>query len=211
MLLTENPQLNLKINNLDITFKFNFNTIQNLYYGLKDEIICKRLKIEPITPLQLLERFDKEFENGYFILLIHSSMNGDISLDEIIESIKYLDINMKKDILYIMQTVMIQSLVYVDKFQESKDNSYDDKKEEKLDAYDVFEDWFNYFYVMAIDKLKISFDDFLKSTAAQIKERVNRINIDFKNNFGVYNTNRADNKENTVEEVSDIRDFFNMI
>ncbi|MDU4326356.1 MAG: hypothetical protein E7I48_13400 [Clostridium celatum] len=211
MLLTENPKLNLKVNGLDITFKFDFNTIQNLYYGLKDEIICKRLKIEPITPLQLLERFDKEFENGYFILLIHSSMNGDISLDEIIESIKYLDINMKKDILYIMQTVMIQSLVYVDKFQESKDNSYDDKKEEKLDAYDVFEDWFNYFYVMAIDKLKISFDDFLKSTAAQIKERVNRINIDFKNNFGVYNTNRADNKENTVEEVSDIRDFFNMI
>lgn len=211
MLLTENPKLNLKVNGLDITFKFDFNTIQNLYYGLKDEIICKRLKIEPITPLQLLERFDKEFENGYFILLIHSSMNGDISLDEIIESIKYLDINMKKDILYIMQTVMIQSLVYVDKFQESKDNSYDDKKEEKLDAYDVFEDWFNYFYVMAIDKLKISFDDFLKSTAAQIKERVNRINIDFKNNFGVYNTNRADNKENSVEEVSDIRDFFNMI
>ena len=36
MLLTENPQLNLKINNLDITFKFNFNTIQNLYNGLKD-------------------------------------------------------------------------------------------------------------------------------------------------------------------------------
>ena len=137
-------------------------------------------------------------------------MNGNISLDEIIESIKHLDINMKKDILYIMQTVMIQSLVYVDKFQERKDNS-DDKKEEKLDAYDVFEDWFNYFYVMAIDKLKISFDDFLKSTAAQIKERVNRINIDFKNNFGIYNTNIADNKENSVEEVSDIRDFFNMI
>lgn len=210
MLLTENPKLNLKVNGLDITFKFDFNTIQNLYYGLKDEIICKRLKIEPITPLQLLEKVDKEFENGYFILLIHSSMNGNISLDEIIESIKHLDINMKKDILYIMQTVMIQSLVYVDKFQERKDNS-DDKKEEKLDAYDVFEDWFNYFYVMAIDKLKISFDDFLKSTAAQIKERVNRINIDFKNNFGIYNTNIADNKENSVEEVSDIRDFFNMI
>lgn len=210
MLLTENPKLNLKVNGLDITFKFDFNTIQNLYYGLKDEVICKRLKIEPITPLQLLEKVDKEFENGYFILLIHSSMNGNISLDEIIESIKHLDINMKKDILYIMQTVMIQSLVYVDKFQERKDNS-DDKKEEKLDAYDVFEDWFNYFYVMAIDKLKISFDDFLKSTAAQIKERVNRINIDFKNNFGIYNTNIADNKENSVEEVSDIRDFFNMI
>lgn len=210
MLLTENPKLNLKVNGLDITFKFDFNTIQNLYYGLKDEVICKRLKIEPITPLQLLEKVDKEFENGYFILLIHSSMNGNISLDEIIESIKHLDINMKKDILYIMQAVMIQSLVYVDKFQERKDN-YDDKKEEKLDAYDVFEDWFNYFYVMAIDKLKISFDDFLKSTAAQIKERVNRINIDFKNNFGIYNTNIADNKENSIEEVSDIRDFFNMI
>ncbi|WP_195989806.1 hypothetical protein [Clostridium sp. D53t1_180928_C8] len=210
MLLTENPKLNLKVNGLDITFKFDFNTIQNLYYGLKDEVICKRLKIEPITPLQLLEKVDKEFENGYFILLIHSSMNGNISLDEIIESIKHLDINMKKDILYIMQAVMIQSLVYVDKFQERKDNS-DDKKEEKLDAYDVFEDWFNYFYVMAIDKLKISFDDFLKSTAAQIKERVNRINIDFKNNFGIYNTNIADNKENSIEEVSDIRDFFNMI
>ena len=67
MLLTENPKLNLKVNGLDITFKFDFNTIQNLYYGLKDEVICKRLKIEPITPLQLLEKVDKEFENGYFI------------------------------------------------------------------------------------------------------------------------------------------------
>lgn len=211
MLLTENPQLNLKINNLDITFKFNFNTIQNLYYGLKDEVICKKLKIESITPLQLLEKLDKEFEDGYFILLIHSSMDGNISLDEIIENIKYLDINMKKDILYIMQTVMVQSLVYIDKFEKSKDKSNKDKKEEKLDAYDIFEDWFNYFYVMAIDKLKISLDEFLNSTAAQIKERVNRINIDFRNNFGVYNTNIVDNKEETVEEVNDIRDFFNMI
>ena len=42
MLLTENPKLNLKINDLDITFKFNFNTIHNLYYGLKDKIICKK-------------------------------------------------------------------------------------------------------------------------------------------------------------------------
>ena len=63
---------------------------------------------------------------------------------------------------------------------------------------------------MAIDKLKISLDEFLNSTAAQIKERVNRINIDFRNNFGVYNTNIVDDKEETVEEVNDIRDFFNM-
>lgn len=210
MLLTESPKLNLKINDLDIIFKFNFNTIQNLYYGLKDKIICKKLKIKSITPLQLLEQLDKEFEDGYLVLLIHSSMDGNISLDKIIENISDLDVITKKDVLYIMKTVMIQSLVYIDKFEKKAKSSKKGGKNESLDAYDIFEDWFNYFYVMAIDKLKISLDEFLLSTAAQIKERINRVNIDLRINSGVYNTNIVE-KEDTVEEVNDIRDFFNMI
>lgn len=210
MLLTENPKLNLKINDLDITFKFNFNTIQNLYYGLKDKIICKKLKIKSITPLQLLEQLDKEFKDGYLVLLIHSSMDGNISLDKIIENVSDLDVITKKDVLYIMKTVMVQSLVYIDKFEKKAESSKKEEKNESLDAYDIFEDWFNYFYVMAIDKLKISFDEFLISTAAQIKERINRVNIDLRINLGVYSSNIVE-KEDTVEEVNDIRDFFNMI
>lgn len=210
MLLTENPKLNLKINDLDITFKFNFNTIHNLYYGLKDKIICKKLKIKSITPLQLLEQLDKEFEDGYLVLLIHSSMDGNISLDKIIENVSDLDIITKKHILYIMKTVIVQSLVYIDKFEKEAESSKKEEKNEFLDAYDIFEDWFNYFYVMAIDKLKISFDEFLISTAAQIKERINRVNTDLRINLGVYSSNIVE-KEDTVEEVNDIRDFFNMI
>lgn len=210
MLLTENPKLNLKINDLDITFKFNFNTIQNLYYGLKDKIICKKLKIKSITPLQLLEQLDKEFEDGYLVLLIHSSMDGNISLDKIIENVSDLDVITKKDVLYIMKTVIVQSLVYIDKFENKAESSKKEEKNESLDAYDIFEDWFNYFYVMAIDKLKISFDEFLVSTAAQIKERINRVNTDLRINLGVYTSNIVE-KEDTVEEVNDIRDFFNMI
>lgn len=210
MLLTENPKLNLKINDLDITFKFNFNTIQNLYYGLKDKIICKKLKIKSITPLQLLEQLDKEFEDGYLVLLIHSSMDGNISLDKIIENLSDLDVITKKDVLYIMKTVIVQSLVYIDKFENKAESSKKEEKNESLDAYDIFEDWFNYFYVMAIDKLKISFDEFLVSTAAQIKERINRVNTDLRINLGVYTSNIVE-KEDTVEEVNDIRDFFNMI
>ena len=210
MLLTENPKLNLKINDLDITFKFNFNTIHNLYYGLKDKIICKKLKIKSITPLQLLEQLDKEFEDGYLVLLIHSSMDGNISLDKIIENVSDLDIITKKHILYIMKTVIVQSLVYIDKFEKKAESSKKEEKNEFLDAYDIFEDWFNYFYVMAIDKLKISFDEFLISTAAQIKERINRVNTDLRINLGVYSSNIVE-KEDTVEEVNDIRDFFNMI
>ena len=210
MLLTENPKLNLKINDLDITFKFNFNTIHNLYYGLKDKIICKKLKIKSITPLQLLDQLDKEFEDGYLVLLIHSSMDGNISLDKIIENVSDLDVITKKDVLYIMKTVIVQSLVYIDKFEKKAESSKKEEKNESLDAYDIFEDWFNYFYVMAIDKLKISFDEFLISTAAQIKERINRVNIDLRINLGVYSSNIVE-KEDTVEEVNDIRDFFNMI
>lgn len=210
MLLTENPKLNLKINDLDITFKFNFNTIHNLYYGLKDKIICKKLKIKSITPLQLLEQLDKEFEDGYLVLLIHSSMDGNISLDKIIENVSDLDVITKKDVLYIMKTVIVQSLVYIDKFEKKAESSKKEGKNEFLDAYDIFEDWFNYFYVMAIDKLKISFDEFLISTAAQIKERINRVNTDLRINLGVYSSNIVE-KEDTVEEVNDIRDFFNMI
>ena len=210
MLLTENPKLNLKINDLDITFKFNFNTIHNLYYGLKDKIICKKLKIKSITPLQLLDQLDKEFEDGYLVLLIHSSMDGNISLDKIIENVSDLDIITKKHILYIMKTVIVQSLVYIDKFEKKAESSKKEEKNESLDAYDIFEDWFNYFYVMAIDKLKISFDEFLISTAAQIKERINRVNTDLRINLGVYSSNIVE-KEDTVEEVNDIRDFFNMI
>lgn len=210
MLLTENPKLNLKINDLDITFKFNFNTIHNLYYGLKDKIICKKLKIKSITPLQLLDQLDKEFEDGYLVLLIHSSMDGNISLDKIIENVSDLDVITKKDVLYIMKTVIVQSLVYIDKFEKKAESSKKEEKNESLDAYDIFEDWFNYFYVMAIDKLKISFDEFLVSTAAQIKERINRVNTDLRINLGVYSSNIVE-KEDTVEEVNDIRDFFNMI
>lgn len=210
MLLTENPKLNFKINDLDITFKFNFNTIQNLYYGLKDKIICKKLKIKSITPLQLLEQLDKEFEDGYLVLLLHSAMDGNISLDKIIENVSDLDVITKKDILYIMKTIMVQSLVYIDKFEKKLENSKKEEKNDSLDAYDIFEDWFNYFYVMAIDKLKISFDEFLNSTAAQIKERIHRVNIDLRINLGVYSPNIVE-KEDTVEEVNDIRDFFNMI
>lgn len=210
MLLTENPKLNFKINDLDITFKFNFNTIQNLYYGLKDKIICKKLKIKSITPLQLLEQLDKEFEDGYLILLLHSAMDGNISLDKIIENVSDLDVITKKDILYIMKTIMVQSLVYIDKFEKKSENSEKEEKNDSLDAYYIFEDWFNYFYVMAIDKLKISFDEFLNSTAAQIKERIHRVNIDLRINLGVYSPNIVE-KEDTVEEVNDIRDFFNMI
>ena len=210
MLLTENPKLNLNINDLDITFKFNFNTIHNLYYGLKDKIICKKLKIKSITPLQLLEQLDKEFEDGYLVLLIHSSMDGNISLDKIIENVSDLDIITKKHILYIMKTVIVQSLVYIDKFEKEAESSKKEEKNEFLDAYDIFEDWFNYFYVMAIDKLKISFDEFLISTAAQIKERINRVNTDLRINLGVYSSNIVE-KEDTVEEVYDIRDFLNMI
>lgn len=210
MLLTENPKLNFKINDLDITFKFNFNTIQNLYYGLKDKIICKKLKIKSITPLQLLEQLDKEFEDGYLVLLLHSAMDGNISLDKIIENVSDLDVITKKDILYIMKTIMVQSLVYIDKFEKKSENSKKEEKNDSLDAYDIFEDWFNYFYVMAIDKLRISFDEFLNSTAAQIKERIHRVNIDLRINLGVYSPNIVE-KEDTVEEVNDIRDFFNMI
>ena len=212
MLLTEKPQLNIICGELNIDFNFNFRVIENLYFALKEEFICKKLSIESITPLELLEKLDNKFDEGYFILLLHSSSNGKYDIDTIYEELKKLDLTEKQSIYHMFKSIILQSLIYI----ESKTEEYKNEiKKEQRNSKEIFEDWFNYYYTMSIDKLKVKMDEFYNSTPAQLKERINRVNIDKKNTYilsyveVMKATSRAE--ENKVEEVDNAFDFFKKI
>ncbi|EKY26551.1 hypothetical protein [Clostridium celatum] len=186
MLLTEIPQLNITINDLDINFKFNFKIIENLYYGLSDKIICKKLNIKYITPLQLLEGMEN-YNEGYFILLLHASADGRYSIDLIKSVINNTSIEDKQAIYFIIKSIIVQSLIYVEpkEDEDEKEVKSEQKKEIEGDKNykEIFENWYNYYYTMSVDKLKMSIEEFYNATATQIKERVYRINVDKKNTY----------------------------
>ena len=214
MLLTEKAKLNINIESIDLEFKFDFRTIENLYYALKEELICRRINIfKKITPLDLLEEME-EYNESYLILMLHATSNAIYTIEEIEILLKELDIKEKLDIYLILKNIVIHSLIFIDK-QEEKDNNTVEEKSIKID----FEKWFNHYFVMAIDKLKMSLDEFYNSTPAQIKERVHRVNVDKKNRYISAYCEIIDAKVNTennsklkkVEEVSDVWAFMRRI
>ena len=218
MLLTEKACLNIEINNLKIDFKFDFRVIENLYYGLAEEFICKKLKIKNVTPLQLLEEI-VEYNEGYLILLLHSSSNGFYDIDTIINEVNKVSNIDKENIYSIIKNIIIQSLIYIEPKEDDYKKSTSSKKENKGEKNykEVFENWFNYYYTMAIDKLKMTLDHFYNSTPSQIKERVYRINVDKKNTYILAYCEvmkaKANNERNEpeVEDISNPWEFINRI
>lgn len=214
MLLTEKAIANVEINNLEIDLRFDFKVIENLYYALREPFICNLLNVDDnITPLDLINLLEN-YNESYFILILYACGNGKYSLQEIIDIIKNTDLVDKEAIYYIYKSVVIQSLVFIEDKDDKnkKDNKSNSKKEnEKID----FENWFNYYYCMAIDKLKMRLEEFYKSTACAIKERVHRVNVDKKNNYisayaEVMNAKNS-KPEVVVEEATSMFDFINRI
>lgn len=215
MLLTEYPLVELSINDIDFKIGFNFKTIQNLYYVLKENFIIKKFNIKAMDPLEFLNEVDKDFKDEYLSLLIHASNNGAIGFIDIEENLKTLDKRTIKDIKYIINAMLIQSLIYISKDEKEKaDNENSNSKTKKEENNQMFEEWFNYYYCMAIDKLNMTVNEFLLCTPAQLKERINIKNIDFRNNLiSLYNIpgKSSEDKKEEVEEVNDLWELFHKI
>lgn len=214
MLLTEKAQANIVIGKINIDLKFDFRVMENLYYALNDEVICKRLKINNINPLELLSEME-EYNEEHLILIMHTCSNGIYDLEEIENTLKEVDEAEKISVHLIFKSIMVQSLIFIEK-KDEEEMDKNDKKNSASRKVD-FEEWFNYYYTMAIDKLKMNINDFYNSTASQIKERVYRVNIDKKNTYilAYVEVIKARNGKNSevkeVEEVSSMYEFINKI
>lgn len=216
MLLTEKASAIIELDKYKIDLRFDFKVIENLHYALKDDFICTYLGIEKMDVLDFIATLEN-YNEGILILLLNVSSNGEYSILELKKLMEIIDDRSKESIFLIFRSVAMQSLIFINKDQEnSEENTQEDTKEDD----NKFEEWFNYYYCMAIDKLKMNLEEFYKATPAQIKERVYRLNLDKKNLYIMTYCDvmkarsenaTVNNKIQDIEEVTDVFDFFNRI
>lgn len=214
MLLTEKAKATVEINKITIDLRLDFRVIENLHYGLQDEVILNYLnmgyKIDFLDLLGKLEEYDERF----LTLFLNVSCDCKYTIIDIDRELKTLKREEKEYLSLVLRSLIIQSLIFVNE-EESKEEKIEDNEEYDNDK---FEKWFNYFYCLAIDKLKMPLSDFYNSTPAQIKERVYRFNQDKKNIYimtycdimKARNSNVNIEGED-VEEVEDMYQFINRI
>ena len=214
MLLTEKATAIVEINKLKIELGLDFRIIENLHYALKDNVILNYLKIkEKIDFLDLLGRLE-EYDERFLALFLNVSCDCKYTIIEIDRELKTLKKEEKEYLSIVLRSLIIQSLIFL-----NEEESTEDKKENNEEGdNNKFEKWFNYFYCLAIDKLKMTLSDFYNSTPAQIKERAYRFNQEQKKIYimtycdimKARNRNR-NIKIEEVEEVSDMYQFINRI
>lgn len=218
MLLTEKASARIELNDYKIDLRFDFKIIENLHYALKDDFICTYLGLEKMDVLDFISTLEN-YNEGTLILLLNVCSNGEYSILELKKLLEEIDEMSKESIFLIFKSVVMQSLVFINKEEEIEEKAEDTKEENEDD--NKFETWFNYYYCMAIDKLNMDLEGFYKSTPAQIKERVYRLNLDKKNLYIMTycdivkarneNTNIDKIKAPDIEEAKDVYDFFNRI
>lgn len=215
MLLTEKASAIIELDKYKIDLRLDFKVIENLHYALQDEFICTYLNIGKMDVLDFISMLEN-YNESILILLLNVCSDGEYSILETKKLIEGIDDGSKESIFLIFRSVAMQSLIFINKDEE---NTQEDTKEESNND-NKFEEWFNYYYCMAIDKLRMSLEEFYKSTAAQIKERVYRFNLDKKNLYIMTycdivksrNENATENKTQDLEEAAiDVFDFFNRI
>lgn len=217
MLLTEKANAKIELDDYKINLRFDFKIIENLHYALNDDFICTYLGIEKIGVLDFISTLEN-YNESILILLLNVCSNGEYSILELKKLLEVIDDMNKESIFLIFKTIIMQSLIFINKEEKENEESVEDNKKESNDD-NKFEEWFNYYYCMAIDRLSMSLEEFYNATPSQIKERIYRLNLDKKNlyimtycevmNARSKNTNK--NKITEVEEATNMFDFFNRI
>ena len=212
MLLTEKATATVEINKLKIDLVLDFRVIENLNYALQDNVILNYLKIrEKIDFLDLLGRLE-EYDERFLALFLNVSCDCKYTIIEIDRELKTLKREEKEYLSIVLRSLIIQSLIFL-----NEEERAEDKKENNEEDNNKFEEWFNHFYCIAIDKLKMSLEDFYNSTPAQLKERDYRFNQQQKNIFIMTycdimkaRNGKRNIKREEVEEVSDMYQFINI-
>ena len=209
MLLTDKNAIIININDKPIEIVVNFKVLENLYHCVIDKDIMRMLKIEVTNPFEILEKID---DINYMSVLLYAMSNGEIEIETIKEALKSInDYNELKTI--IEQSIYLQL--------NTSNETNEEKIEKKKSDLELFEEYFNYFYVLATTVMKYSVEEFYNFTPAKLKGISNiyreenkgiiisaYIDIMKAQNGGKGNT-KTENSE--VRKVKDANEFFDLI
>ena len=209
MLLTDKNAIIININDKPIEIVVNFKVLENLYHCVIDKDIMRMLKIEATNPFEVLEKID---DINYMSVLLYAMSNGEIEIETIKEALK--SVNEYDE----LKTIIGQS-IYLQLNTSNETN--EEKIEKKKSDLELFEEYFNYFYVLATTVMKYSVEEFYNFTPAKLKEISNiyreenkgviisaYIDIMKAQNGGKGNT-KTENSE--VRKVKDANEFFDLI
>ena len=209
MLLTDKNAIIININDKPIEIVVNFKVLENLYHCVIDKDIMRMLKIEVTNPFEILEKID---DINYMSVLLYAMSNGEIEIETIKEALKSInDYNELKTI--IEQSIYLQL--------NTSNETNEEKIEKKKSDLELFEEYFNYFYVLATTVMKYSVEEFYNFTPAKLKGISNiyreenkgviisaYIDIMKAQNGGKGNT-KTENSE--IRKVKDANEFFDLI
>ena len=209
MLLTDKNAIIININDKPIEIVVNFKVLENLYHCVIDKDIMRMLKIEVTNPFEILEKID---DINYISVLLYAMSNGEIEIEAIKEALK--SINEYEEL-----TLLIKQSIYTQLKTNNETNT--EEIEKKKSDLELFEEYFNYFYVLATTLMKYSVEEFYNFTPAKLKEISNiyreenkgiiisaYIDIMKAQNGSKVNT-KTENSE--VRKVKDANEFFDLI
>ena len=209
MLLTDKNVIIININDKPIEIVVNFKVLENLYHCVIDKDIMRMLKIEITNPFEILEKID---DINYMSVLLYAMSNGEIEIETIKEALK--SVNEYDE----LKTIIGQS-IYLQLNTSNETN--EEKIEKKKSDLELFEEYFNYFYVLATTVMKYSVEEFYNFTPAKLKGISNiyreenkgiiisaYIDIMKAQNGSKGNT-KTENSE--VRKVKDANEFFDLI
>ena len=209
MLLTDKNAIIININDKPIEVVINFKVLENLYHCVIDKDIMRILKIEVTNPFEILEKID---DINYISVLLYAMSNGEIEIEAIKEALK--SINEYEEL-----TLLIKQSIYAQ--LKTNDETNTEEIEKKKSDLELFEEYFNYFYVLATTVMKYSIEEFYNFTPAKLKEISNiyreenkgiiisaYIDIMKAQNGGKENT-KTENSE--IRKVKDANEFFDLI
>lgn len=218
MLLLNKPTLQLEFEQgFSINLQWNFDTLYNIDILLRDKYIKTKLHSVAETPLKIYD----SIKDNLGVILYASCSDVENDFVKIVEFMDNIENEEFADTLCsLIQNIIFQSINYIepkdDSASEGKTKASNTKADTRTPS-EVWEEYFNYFYCLAVDELNMTEDEFLSSTPNQIKERAYRHKIRFLNReielyLKLHSGNgKGAEEENEVIICDDLFDFANKL
>lgn len=206
MLLTDKNTVVLTIVDKPIEVAINFKTLENIYHFIRDNELMHNLGIEATNPFDLISKIGDDI--SYMVVLLYCISDASVDISTIKLSLKSLV--EYDDLIKIIESLIISQL-------NNKSESNPNDKSDKSDKSDMelFEDYYNYFYVVATTIMKYSTKEFYSFTPAKLKE-ISRI-YNEENKVPIIKAyidilkSRTGSKRNDVRVIKDANEFFDLI
>lgn len=210
MLLTDKNAIIININDKPIEVVLNFKTLENLYHCVIDEDIKRMFKIEATNPFEVLEKLS---DINYLSVLLYAMSDGELEIETIKKALEETGDEYKE-----LSLIIDQSLYWQLK---TNDETNAEKVETKKEDLKLFEEYFNYFYVLATTVMRYSVEEFYKFTPAKLKEisdiyKEEKKNVFIRAYIDIMKAQHGDDKKektknSTTRVVKDANEFFDLI